>query len=676
MPRDYQAEKEKCKTFLQEFYKDDELGKKNFKYGVQLANIAHREQVALYIDLDDLAEEDPELVDAICENTRRYTNLFADAVQELLPQYKEREVVHKDALDVYIEHRLMMEQRGRDPSETRDPHNQYPPELMRRFELYFKAPSSSKARVVRDVKADSIGKLVTVRGIVTRVTEVKPMMVVATYTCDQCGAETYQPIQSPTFMPLIMCPSRECQTNRSGGRLYLQTRGSKFIKFQELKIQEHSDQVPVGNIPRCMSVYVRGENTRLAQPGDHVSITGVFLPMLRTGFRQVVQGLLSETYLESHRLVKMNKTEDDELGTEELSEEELRQITGNINICLMGDPGVAKSQLLSYIDRLAPRSQYTTGRGSSGVGLTAAVMKDPVTGEMTLEGGALVLADQGVCCIDEFDKMMDTDRTAIHEVMEQQTISIAKAGIMTTLNARCSILAAANPAYGRYNPKKTVEQNIQLPAALLSRFDLLWLIQDKPDRDNDLRLAQHITYVHQHSKQPPSQFQPLDMKLMRRYITMCKRKQPAIPESLADYLTAAYVEMRKEARTNKDMTFTSARTLLSILRLSTALARLRLEDVVEKEDVNEAMRLTEMSKDSLLGDKGQTSRTQRPADVIFSTIREMVPEKGARSVKYSEAEQRAVSKGFTPAQFEAALEEYEELNVWLVNQARTKITFV
>ncbi|XP_038050224.1 DNA replication licensing factor mcm7-B-like isoform X1 [Patiria miniata] len=718
--KDYIAEKEKCRSFMSDFYNEGDDGTKNFKYARQLIALAHREQVALTIDLDDVNEIDPELAESIVENTRRYTKLFADAVFDLLPDYREKEVIQKDALDVYIEHRLLMEQRlrGPNPGEVRDARNQFPPELMRRYEIYFKVPSQQKALSIRDVKADKIGKLASVRGIVTRCTEVKPMMTVATYTCDQCGAETYQPIGSPTFMPLLMCPSQACQANKSGGRLYLQTRGSKFVKFQEVKIQEHSDQVPVGHIPRSMTIYSRGETTRCCQPGDHIGVTGVYLPMLRVGFRQMAQGLLSETYMEAHHIVKMNKAAEEEMSLKELTDDEIQQIAeedfyeklacsiapeiyghedvkkalllllvggvdrnpkgmkirGSINICLMGDPGVAKSQLLSYIDRLAPRSQYTTGRGSSGVGLTAAVMKDPITNEMVLEGGALVLADQGVCCIDEFDKMNETDRTAIHEVMEQQTISIAKAGIMTSLNARVAILAAANPAYGRYNPKKSIEHNIQLPAALLSRFDLLWLIQDKPDRENDLRLAQHITYVHQHNTQPPMQFTPLNMNLMRRYIALCQTKVPAIPESLTDYITGAYVEMRKEARGSKDTTFTSARTLLAILRLSTALARLRLVDVVEKEDVNEAMRLMEMSKESLHGQQEVTGRKQRSEDVVFSIIREMVS--GKQSVKFADARQTCLAKGFTNDQFEEALDAYEELNVWQVNNARTKITFV
>lgn len=722
--RDYIAEKDKIKTFLRDFYVDNDAGK-NFVYSKQLKNLAHREQVSLVIDVDDIVDFDPDLADGIVDNTQRYTLIFGEAVQELLPEFKEREVVSKDALDIYIEHRLLMEQRNQradgGQAITRDPRNKYPPELLRRFEIFFKATSRQKHSSVRDIKADSIGKLVCVKGIVTRATEVKPKMSVATYTCDTCGNETYQPIAAQTFMPLLMCPSQECTTNKSGGRLYLQSRGSKFIKFQEVKIQEHSDQVPVGNIPRSMTVICKGEVTRQTQPGDHVSITGVFLPMMKTGFNQITAGLLSDTFLEAHRIVKMNKTEDDEMDAQELTEDELKtvaeddfydklassiapeiyghddvkkalllllvggvdkspqgmKIRGNINICLMGDPGVAKSQLLSYIDRLAPRSQYTTGRGSSGVGLTAAVMKDNVTGEMTLEGGALVLADKGICCIDEFDKMMDADRTAIHEVMEQQTISIAKAGIMTSLNARVSILAAANPAYGRYNPKKSLEQNIQLPAALLSRFDLLWLIQDKPDRENDLRLAQHITYVHQHNTQPPTHFVPLDMKLMRRYIALCQTKQPVIPESLSDYITGAYVEMRKESRNNKDTTFTSARTLLAILRLSTALARLRLADVVEKEDVNEAMRLMEMSKDSLNPQYEAYGRTTNTIDQVFAIIKDMASVmKGTKSLKMADVMELCMAKGHKPDVIDACIEEYEELNVWHVNAARNRITFV
>merc|ERR1712223_1331917 len=353
------------------------------------------------------------------------------------------------------------------------------------------------------------------------------------------------------------------------------------------------------------------------------------------------------------------------------------KIRGNVNICLMGDPGVAKSQLLGYMDRLAPRSQYTTGRGSSGAGLTAAVMKDNLTGEMMFEGGALVLSDQGICCIDEFDKMADQDRTAIHEVMEQQTISIAKAGIMTTLNARVSILAAANPAYGRYNHRKSITQNIQLPAALLSRFDLLWLIADKADRENDLRLAHHITYVHTHNQQPPTQTNPLDMKLMRRYIALCKKQNPIVPEDLTDYIVGAYCEMRKAARNNTDMTFTSARTLLAILRLSTALARLRTQNTVEKEDVNEAMRLMEMSKDSLaLGIEDRPGKTKSVIDRIYDVIREMVPVGGRSTLKVSEIKERCTSKGFKPDQIDETISEYERLNIFHVNDTRTKLTFV
>ncbi|RZF48775.1 hypothetical protein LSTR_LSTR008124 [Laodelphax striatellus] len=642
---DYVVEKENIKNFLIEFYVENDDDMKEFKYSQQLTNLAHREQVAIYIEIDDVESHNSRLAEAIVANTRRYTLLFSEVIFELLPTYKDRDVVAKDSLDIYIEHRLLMEQRMRQPGggEQHRTENSYPRELMCRFEVYFKAVAAAKVIPIRDVKAQYIGKLVTVRGVVIRCTEVKPMMVVATYTCDHCGAETYQPVNSLSFMPVVMCPSEDCRVNKSGGRLYLQSRGSKFVKFQEIKIQEHSEHVPVGHIPRSLTIFCRGETTRKALPGDHVAVTGIYLPLVRTGFRQITQGLLSDTYLEAHSIECLSKVEDDKACRGELTEFEINQllsanfysklaaslapeiyghedvkkalllllvggvdrnpsgmkIRGNINICLMGDPGVAKSQLLSYIERLARRSQYTTGRGSSGVGLTAAVMKDPLTNEMVLEGGALVLADQGICCIDEFDKMADHDRTAIHEVMEQQTISIAKAGIMTRLNARVSILAAANPAFGRYDPNRSVEQNIQLPAALLSRFDLLWLIQDRPNRDNDLKLAQHITYVHKHCCQPPTEFQALEMSLIRRYIDLCKNKNPIVPAELTDHIVSAYVEMRKEARNNRDMTFTSARNLLAILRLSTALARLRLANEVEKDDVGEAMRLLEMSKVSL-----------------------------------------------------------------------------
>ncbi|OUC39631.1 Ras family protein [Trichinella nativa] len=699
--RDYESEKTKIRDFINNFYVQDNDGRgKIYVYLQKITSLANRQTVAFVVDLNDLLEYDPDLVESVVNNTRRYTELFSVVVEDLIfKALQGRAPPIKDCYDEFVNYRINFElQKQRDRGETiSNPSAAYPPDLLRRFEVYFKALSNEKTYSVRQVGAEQIGKLVTIRGVAVRVTEVRPLITIVTYLCTECGCEIYQPVTGPNYTPAECCPSKECKENKTRGRLIFQIRGSKLVKFQEVRIQEHSDQVPVGHIPRSLTIHLRGENTRLINPGDHVHITGVFLPKLKTGFRQLIQGLISETFMEAHHIVCLSKT-NDEINEDHLrlSEDDIKLMAGNIapeiyghedvkkalllmlvggvdrsiNVCLMGDPGVAKSQLLSYVDRLALRSQYTTGRGSSGVGLTAAVIHDQLTGEFTLEGGALVLADQGICCIDEFDKMMDTDRTAIHEVMEQQTVSIAKAGIIATLNARTSILAAANPAYGRYNPRRSIEQNIQLPAALLSRFDLIWLIQDKPDRENDLKLAKHITFVHAHSKEPPSQFKPLSMRLMRAYIALCKRKHPTVPESLTENLVSTYVEMRKDAKSDKDAMFTSPRSLLAILRLSTALARLRLADEVVEDDVMEACRLIEVSKESLRPQREGRGRIIQPVDQVFAILRELLVQQPDKSgeISMQDAINRCIRKGIDTHLLEDCLETYEEQGVLMLNE--------
>lgn len=296
------------------------------------------------------------------------------------------------------------------------------------------------------------------------------------------------------------------------------------------------------------------------------------------------------------------------------------------------------------------------------MGLTAAVLKDPVTNELVLEGGALVLADQGICCIDEFDKMMDADRTAIHEVMEQQTVSIAKAGIMTTLNARVSILAAANPAYGRYNMSRSMTDNLELPPALLSRFDLLWLIRDIPEMGKDLNLAQHITQIHSHpDEEAPNKFNSIDMRVMRRYISLCKQKHPTIPQELSHRLVQIYLDIRAKKRNNpaEESLFTSPRSLLAILRLTTAFARLRLADTVEEADIKAAVSLYNSSRESIEGEMmDDTSSVVRRIKKVIEQMAKDERELVSTSDLYEEAE----LMGFRKDEIDLALGRLEEMD--------------
>ncbi|KAJ0400619.1 hypothetical protein ATCC90586_008486 [Pythium insidiosum] len=728
---DYREEKAKCIAFLQNFTSNLDDPGDGPKYMRMLQEVANRERTSVPVALDDIQihENDDAFVGRIVRNTRRYMVLFAEAIDDILPAPTRDISDSQDVLDVLRIHRaqeLAQQQQQTSGTDTVNPANVFPPALMRRFEVRIVPGVKAKAVPIREVKASKVGSLVRIKGMVTRVSNVKPLITVATYTCESCA--------------------ERCKTNRQNGRLLMQTKASKFDKYQEVKFQELPDQVPMGHIPRSLTVYLRGELTRTCEPGAVVTICGVFLPMPYSAQRQMQMGLITETYLEATdvtnhktRYSAMESSEEMENEVLKLQEsgnvyevlsqsiapeiyghedvkkallllmiggvtkrmDEGMKLRGDINILLMGDPGVAKSQLLKHIATIAPRGVYTTGKGSSGVGLTAAVVRDNITKEMTLEGGALVLADMGICAIDEFDKMEESDRTAIHEVMEQQTVSIAKAGITTTLNARTSVLAAANPIYGRYNKRLSASENINLPNALLSRFDLLFLLLDVANYEKDEALARHVTYVHRFCKNPEIGFEPVRPEVLRYFIAIAKQYQPSIPEHLCSYIVEAYVSLRQQDVTeharqqrfsrnygsgdnaNHAQTAMTARQLLSILRLSQSLARLRFSTEVISQDVDEAIRLVYVSKASLT-DQDESSSGNKPGaggandamSKIYRLILDFSNERGLKTIDLNAIEPVVLRKGYTQYQLKACVQYYERLDVLEMNASGTSFHFI
>ena len=505
--------------------------------------------------------------------------------------------------------------------------------------------SSQNAKKLRSLKSDDLGKLIKIQSIVVNASKVVIKGKLIVMQCKVCGHEK-RVVQEHGFTSLRMPVYCETKNQRNidncGPDPYqIIPEKCKFMDFQILKIQETTDSIPTGEIPRTYKVCVDRYLVDKLVPGAKVNLTGIytineFQFLSSTGGAKTMK--MPYIYVLGYenndivgRNVNPNFTIEEEQKFRQMAQDpnlynkllksvapsiyghgeikkaiasllfggstkvlpDKTKLRGDINVLLIGDPSTAKSQFLKFVHKVAPVCIYTSGKGSSAAGLTAAIIKDPSTREFHLEGGALVLADGGIVCIDEFDKMRVQDRVAIHEAMEQQTISIAKAGITTTLNSRTSVLAAANPVFGSYSSHKELTEQIELQSTILSRFDCIFTVLDSRTTENDKQIANHILNVHVKGSSDSSKAYESDYYWWRKYISYARAKiSPRLTEEAAVKLQNKYVEMRQDVESKKQKKKShipiTVRQLEAIVRLSESIAKIKLSETVEEEDVDVA----------------------------------------------------------------------------------------
>lgn len=621
--------------------------------------------------------ENTELVDNFEQFYRRY---YSDEIGDLASKYPgEKRSLFVDWSDLYRYDADLADDYLSQPEQLQE----YAEEALRLYDLpvdvslgqaHVRIENLPETTDIRAIRARHVNTLVGVQGIVRKATDVRPKIQDAAFECQRCGTLTYIPQSGGNFQE-----PHECQGCERQGPFQINFDQSEFIDSQKIRVQESPEGLRGGETPQSIDVHIEDDVTGDVTPGDHVTVTGV-LHLEQQGSGQDKSAVFdvymegSSVTIEDEEFEEMDITDEDKKEIIELSnsddiyqqmvesmapaiygydQEKLAmilqlfsgvtkhlpdesRIRGDLHMLLIGDPGTGKSQMISYVQHIAPRSVYTSGKGSSSAGLTAAAVRDDFGDgqQWTLEAGALVLADKGIAAVDELDKMAPEDRSAMHEGLEQQKISVSKAGINATLKCRCSLLGAANPKYGRFDQYESIGEQIDLEPALISRFDLIFTVTDDPDEEHDKRLAEHIlqtNYAGELNTQRTEMSAPnisesevnsqteevapaIDADLLRKYIAYSKRNCfPTMTDEAMETIRDFYVDLRTKGTDDDAPVPVTARKLEALVRLSEASARVRLSDTVEMEDAERAVEITR----SCLQDIGVDPETgQFDADVV------------------------------------------------------------